>query len=575
MLNKNDPLIGAVQEVMKRNQTEREAAKIVNEKFGIEDRKALPHEKQGAWDAAYKQVLAEATDPSNYSNKQKRFAATAGNPRKIDSADLAHVRKHGGKHIEEEQLEEKKMSDAQMKKREEIVKSMKKGASGFKKRYGERAKDVMYATATKQAMNEAGGAAGGMVDYYQKKAKQDAAQKKTVDAKAPGMGGPNYNPNKSLNAKAPGMGGPNYNPNKSLNAKAPGMGGPNYVPNKGIDKAAPKPKVKPVASAPKAAAPKAKAPKARVKTEKEPSSFQRREARQRVLSGKEGVGPEANRLRKISGVKLGVTVKQPARKSLKEQIADIIAQRIDEIVVNPNNDTPAGRAYKQTLQKKGAGAPLQAGQKWNAPNRSMGSDPTNTAKGTRVAAGPKAAPALDPTRNASLDQPATKSPMAAALNRQDLAKSVKAGRVGDPGKQNFIQNARAQKEREKAAGGDGTKYLPVPPNVQKAVKDNQPVPGRPQTLSPGANPPAVSKNMSGGGGDYRKAQASPIKVSDTEVMNDPKFKKALSDVGGTQAAKKVQIGQRVAGLGRMNKGDTIMSRVRTDIAARKNVGREL
>jgi hypothetical protein len=59
MLNKNDPLIGAVQEVMKRNQFEREAVKVVNEKFGVQDRKALPHEKQCAWDAAYKQVISE------------------------------------------------------------------------------------------------------------------------------------------------------------------------------------------------------------------------------------------------------------------------------------------------------------------------------------------------------------------------------------------------------------------------------------------------------------------------------------------------------------------------------------
>lgn len=52
----------------------------------------------------------------------------------------------------EMELDEKKMSDTQMAKREKMVKSMKKGFAGFKKRYGERAKEVMYATATKQAM---------------------------------------------------------------------------------------------------------------------------------------------------------------------------------------------------------------------------------------------------------------------------------------------------------------------------------------------------------------------------------------------------------------------------------------
>ena len=54
---------------------------------------------------------------------------------------------------EEEEVKEE-MSDAQMKKRDEIVKSMMKGAAGFKQRYGSRWKDVMYATATQQAMEE-------------------------------------------------------------------------------------------------------------------------------------------------------------------------------------------------------------------------------------------------------------------------------------------------------------------------------------------------------------------------------------------------------------------------------------
>ena len=54
--------------------------------------------------------------------------------------------------IESEVIEEKHMTDAEMNKREDIVKSMKKGMAGFKDRYGDRAKDVMYATATKHAM---------------------------------------------------------------------------------------------------------------------------------------------------------------------------------------------------------------------------------------------------------------------------------------------------------------------------------------------------------------------------------------------------------------------------------------
>jgi hypothetical protein len=55
---------------------------------------------------------------------------------------------------EVEELDEKQMTDAEMAKREKIVKSMKKGFAGFRQRYGKDAKSVMYATATKQAMKE-------------------------------------------------------------------------------------------------------------------------------------------------------------------------------------------------------------------------------------------------------------------------------------------------------------------------------------------------------------------------------------------------------------------------------------
>lgn len=51
-------------------------------------------------------------------------------------------------------INEKKMTAAEKKKREKIVKGMKKSLPSMKKKYGKRAKEVMYATATKQAMKE-------------------------------------------------------------------------------------------------------------------------------------------------------------------------------------------------------------------------------------------------------------------------------------------------------------------------------------------------------------------------------------------------------------------------------------
>ena len=67
MLNKNDPLVGAIQDVMRKNQAERDAVKAVNEKFGVQDRRVLPREKQSEWDDAYQSVLTEGLHP----NQQK------------------------------------------------------------------------------------------------------------------------------------------------------------------------------------------------------------------------------------------------------------------------------------------------------------------------------------------------------------------------------------------------------------------------------------------------------------------------------------------------------------------------
>ena len=51
-------------------------------------------------------------------------------------------------------IQERSLTAAETNKKEEIVKSMKKGLAGFKDRYGDRAKEVMYATATKQAKKD-------------------------------------------------------------------------------------------------------------------------------------------------------------------------------------------------------------------------------------------------------------------------------------------------------------------------------------------------------------------------------------------------------------------------------------
>ena len=94
--------------------------------------------------------------------KQKPKAATkkaAAQKAKAPAAKPAPKRKRKSKlddllasvRNEEVQIDEKTLTKMEMKKREEIVKSMKDNASDFEKRYPGRGKEVMYATATKMA----------------------------------------------------------------------------------------------------------------------------------------------------------------------------------------------------------------------------------------------------------------------------------------------------------------------------------------------------------------------------------------------------------------------------------------
>lgn len=70
----------------------------------------------------------------------------------VEIIDLNDV--NGVQYSEIELAQERTLTAAETNKKEEIVKSMKKGLAGFKDRYGDRAKEVMYATATKQAKKD-------------------------------------------------------------------------------------------------------------------------------------------------------------------------------------------------------------------------------------------------------------------------------------------------------------------------------------------------------------------------------------------------------------------------------------
>jgi hypothetical protein len=69
-------------------------------------------------------------------------------------AVLTAAKQAGHLKEEVEQVDERTLSKGETAEKERIVKGMKKSLAGFKTRYGDKAKSVMYATATKQAKKE-------------------------------------------------------------------------------------------------------------------------------------------------------------------------------------------------------------------------------------------------------------------------------------------------------------------------------------------------------------------------------------------------------------------------------------
>jgi len=97
-------------------------------------------------------VIQEEPDNEQFTKELEDAKAKSEGKKKND--EIAKGAVQAVKNEEVEQVEERMMTEPEMKEREKIVKGMKKGMAGFKERYGDRAKSVMYATATKQAMKD-------------------------------------------------------------------------------------------------------------------------------------------------------------------------------------------------------------------------------------------------------------------------------------------------------------------------------------------------------------------------------------------------------------------------------------
>lgn len=104
--------------------------------------------------------LKKATVKSYINKKMEKMAKnpakTAEKAKKdMDAMQGAHERNVGAKPTSEEvQIDERTLTPGETSEKERIVKGMKKNLAGFKSRYGEKAKSVMYATATKAAKKD-------------------------------------------------------------------------------------------------------------------------------------------------------------------------------------------------------------------------------------------------------------------------------------------------------------------------------------------------------------------------------------------------------------------------------------
>jgi hypothetical protein len=145
----------------------------VLENAGIDFESLSDNELQEVANEAYeildelsKNTLGSYIKKANYAGgmadfKHGRIADKRGNSKEKTSLATTSTKRQKGISTavnklskEEVELGEDNMNSAEMEKREKIVKGMKKGIAGFKERYGARAKNVMYATATKRAMEK-------------------------------------------------------------------------------------------------------------------------------------------------------------------------------------------------------------------------------------------------------------------------------------------------------------------------------------------------------------------------------------------------------------------------------------
>ena len=124
-------------------------------KYTVHKMNAKGHISEAAeppFDGPYKKSSGDGTVTDKSGAKHTPMSHAKDLARKALKQQM-DKKKQANESVETEVVEEK-MTDDEMKKREDIVKGMKKSYKDFVSRYGDKAKNVMYATATKMAQDK-------------------------------------------------------------------------------------------------------------------------------------------------------------------------------------------------------------------------------------------------------------------------------------------------------------------------------------------------------------------------------------------------------------------------------------
>jgi len=160
-IKKFDSVALSVKEILQQESLKGDQHKIdknKNNKIDAHDFKILRGEKK----AVKEDAVEESNNPFDVKNYKSQLPTKPGEKAGFDSKKISTgtvysrkpVKDEPMKKEEVEQVDERTLTKGETKEKERIVKGMKKSFKGFKQRYGEKAKSVMYATATKAAKNE-------------------------------------------------------------------------------------------------------------------------------------------------------------------------------------------------------------------------------------------------------------------------------------------------------------------------------------------------------------------------------------------------------------------------------------